>query len=237
VTIDIDTLIAELKDRAPVGVELPRNISTNAVNETTLARWAADAAGEINLRMKRTTIKETTITTTVDTQDYDLPANCREVVEIIRSHVSDVYETLGIPNTPNTLAIANFGTLPSGQEVDASIDLINRGRLQRMRREDDFEQFGTQIRFLFPVDADEKIRVRYRAIDRSLATVPDDRFELVMTYMLWKTLDRHIVKHGANIAVDGDGFANQGMAAFTRLKLDKEQEWISGLNSIGPEVT
>lgn len=235
-SVDLDTLIDELKDRCPVGVELPRSSSTNAISTTVIERWAKDAAGEINKRRRKTTRQETNITTVANTQEYDLPAECRKVIEIIRSHVADTYETLGVPNQSHTLGLANFGSLPSGQEVSASLDLINRQRVNRMRREDAWEHVGTQIRLMFAIQANEVIRVIYEVVDRTLASVPADRFELVMTYLLLRTLDRHIGRQGANIIVTGDSLATDAMTVLNGQKLQKQDEWTTGLNRIGPEV-
>ena len=234
--VDLDTLIDELKDRCPVGVELPRSAATNVISRAVIERWAKDAAGDINKRRAKTTRKETNITTVADTQEYDLPAECRKVVNIIRSHVADTYETLGVPNQRQLLGIVDFGSLPSGQQVTASLDLISRQRLTRMQREDEWEHVGAQIRFMFPIQAGEVIRVIYQVVDRTLASVPADRFELVMAYLLLRTLDRHIGRQGANIVVTGDSLATDAMTVLNGQKLQKQDEWTTGLNRIGPEV-
>ena len=235
-SISLSTLIDELKDRAPIGVEVPRRVSDNEVNEDTIERWAKDAAGQINKRRGKTTRKETTITTVKDQQEYDLPSDCRRVTGIIRSHVSDVHELLNVPTQSFALGVAHFGQIPSGQEITGSLDVIHRNRMNRMKREDEFEHIGAQVRLLFIVQASEEIRLIYEAVDRSLSSVPEDRFELVMTYLLFKTIDRHIARNAANIVVDGDSLANDGMTVLVGQKLDKEREWVTGLNMIGPEV-
>jgi len=236
VTIALASLIAELKDRAPIGVEIPRDITDNSVNEDTIERWALDAAGKINERRGKTTSKETDITLVEDQQLYDLPANCRRVTGIVRGQLSDTHETLGVPRIEPALGFGHFGSLPSGQEITPGLDVINRTRIQRLRREDTHELLEGQIRFTFPITAGEVVRVRYVEVDRTLASVPDDRFELIMVYLLERTLDRHIGRHGANISVENDSFVDEGMATLIRQRADKQAEWIAGLNAIGPEV-
>ena len=235
-SVSLTTLIAELEDRAPIGVELPRIVDTHEINEDVIERWAKDAAGEINKRRRKTTRKETEITTTENQQEYDLPDDCRRVTNIIRAHSSDTYEILGVPQHGDALGVASFGTIPTGQEISGSIDLINRQKLGRMKREDGFEHIGTQVRLLFVVQAAEKVRVIYEAVDRSLESVPEDRFELVMTYLVFRTLDRHLGRNSVNIVADGDSLATESLTAMRGQMLTKQDEWFSGLNMIGPEV-
>jgi hypothetical protein len=238
-TIDFATLLSDLRDRAPIGVELPRDPDDNSINETVIEGWVDDAAQMINNRRGKTTLKETTITTTAGTAEYDLPSGCREVVAIRREHISpaSTYEVLGVPpgGLP-ALSHGSFGFLPSGQEVDMALDVIQRTRMQRHRREDEYEFIGGQIRFLFATVDDEQIVVRYREPDRRLLSVPDDRYELIMTYLMYKALDRHLSKHSVQIAADGGDFIQGDMSMMLRLKMEHQSTWNSGLNAIGPEV-
>lgn len=237
-TIEIDQLIDELKIHAPIGVEVPRDPNTNLVSESTIERWAADAAQAINERRGKTTTKETTVTLVADTVDYALPADCRDVIEIQRRHATvQSTSVLGIPVSGyNGPTFSPFGNLPTGQEVSPALDAINRSRLAITEREDDFELIGGQLRLLFPIDAGEVIVVRYRAIDRSYAEVGDDRFTAILTYLLYQNLEWWLGKHGASIAQDHDALVPGELGTLYRRKAELESKWYLALNSIGPEA-
>jgi hypothetical protein len=238
-TIAIQSLIDDLRVHAPMGIELPRNPDDNKVNVTVITRWAQDAAGALNGARGATTLKETTITTTADVQDYALPADCRSVVKIQRGFdapaVSGVVLDVPIAQGP-FLGYGNFGNLPSGQEISPAIDLINRQRLVRNRREDQWEMFGGQLRLEFPTVDGEQIRVTYNAIDRSLASLPDDYFTPLLIYLRWQTLEWYVQKYGVAIAQDGDRLTSDRVAVLNRQARVLEERWQGFLNGLTPEV-
>lgn len=236
-TIELAQLVQELQVHAPMGVEVPRDPDTNEVRELTIQRWAQEAARQINHRRGRTTVLETTITCVEDQQEYDLPAACRKVVRIERvaAQPRSTVEILGVPQQGPFLGFGEVGHIPSGQEISGAIDMIDRMRLQRVRREDQFSIFGGQLRLLFPIVDGEVIKVTYRAVDRTLAALPDDRFDLVMIYLQVRNLDWFIGKH-AHLSVSDDTFGDEGMAALYRRRGELQEMWTSALNGIGPEA-
>lgn len=237
-TIDIATLTAELRAYAPVGVSLPRD-DDGTERDSTLLRWAQDAAGVINAKRGKTTVLETTITIVENQELYDLPSGARGVVGIRRGTNAPQGTTkiLDVPIQGTAFGFGQFGNLPSGQEVGGALDVINRQRLERVRREDDWDLLEGQIRFLFPMVEGEKIVVRYRIVDRDLASIPDDYFELLFTYMLWKNLDWFIERNAASVSMDADHFTESGgMSNLFRRRAQLERTWTAGINSIGQEA-
>ena len=103
-------------------------------------------------------------------------------------------------------------------------------------REDDYEVFEGQIRFLFPIVDTEEVIVRYRAVDRTVTDIPDDYFELMLSYMLLKNLDWFIERNGANLSQDADAFTQDGMSSLFRRRAQLERSWMEGLNAIGPQL-
>lgn len=232
-------ILAALEIHAPVGLELPRSPDTNEVDSATIERWVGDAAQKINDKRAKTTLKEYVLTTVADVQDYDLPSDCRTVSRITRSSLNTRTQVLGVPIDAlggGFVGYGAFGLLPSGQEVTGSIDLINRQRAAMIKREDDWEIFGGRIRLNFPVDDGEQINVEYRAIDRNLASLPDERFDLVLTYCLVKNLEWYIQRHAISVVQTGDSLTQNSLAAMIRIKADMEAAWVAGLNSIQREA-
>jgi hypothetical protein len=235
--INIADLITELKINAPSGVEIPRT-DLNAEATSVMTRWAEDAAQKINERRGVTTMLETIITLVADTTDYSLPAACQTVHSIQRERSeSPRIEVLGIPVSADSIMgpIPN-GFLPNGQSVTPSIDRIRRTNLQHIVREDQFEMIGGKIRFLFDIVAGEDVKVKYSAIDRSLANLGDDRFTMILNYMIVENIDYFIGRYGASISVDGDHFGADTIPALYRLRAERHGKWISELNSIAPEA-
>ena len=236
-SINIDSLVASLQSHAPIGVEVPRLVDSNDIDEDTITRWAEDAAQTINERRGKTTLKEVVLTMVADTTEYDLPSDCREVKRIVRRHATVQSSTiLGIPSQGINLGMGPYGTLPTGQEVTPSIDAINRGRLVNTAREDEFELIGGQIRMLFPIEAGEEIKVRYTAVDRSFENLSDDRYTMILDYILIQNLDWFFGVHGTGLAQDGDSFGQTQTSVLFRRKRDLEERWLAALNSIGPEA-
>lgn len=239
--ITIEDLIDLLSTYSPQGIDLPRDTDTNDPHTSLITSWAQDGAGAINARRGKTTCLETDITLVADQQEYDLPSNCREVIKIIRlttggTHVNEV---LGVPiDFRGGLYPSNFGygCLPSGQEISPSIDLLSRQRASQLDREDDFELYAGQIRFLFPIIADEIVRVKYRAVDRSIASVPDDYKMLLLAYLRYQNLNWWLTKHGASLAIDGDRTVTLPQTALNAMRRAAMEEWNSGLNAIGSEA-
>lgn len=233
--ITIADLVAELKVFAPEGVELPRDIDDNEVREQTILRWAQDAAWKINEARGKTTIKQTTIETVAGQQDYALPADARTVRRIIREQLGRDSTVYDVPDQRTVIGAQPFGYLPSGQAISGALDLIGRQNLSRQRREDSYELFEGQLRLLFPIVAGETIRIEYQVVDRSLNSLPDDYFELVLTYLRWKALDWFLGKHGAGIISTGDSLADDSMAVLNRQMHGLERQWIAALNAIQRE--
>jgi len=236
--LDLNELIDALKIHSPDGVEIPRNQDDNQPHEPTIARWAADAAQAINAKRGRTTSLETTITTVDGTTDYAMPTGCREITRIRRDHgtTGGPREVAGIPVNAYMSGMVPFGTLPSGQQMSASLDFLNRQQLGAVQREDTFELRGEKVRFLFPIRDGEQIIVRYEVVDRDLESIPEDRFELVLAYLKMKNLKWFIDKQGAAIAVDGDRLAGDSIMVLMRRMRDLDNEWTEGLNAIQAEV-
>lgn len=232
--IDIDILIDELVAYAPNGVELPKNPDDNQIRTETLTRWAEEGSRKINERRQKTTIKETTISLVEDTQEYDLPSDCRDVINVKRQHSTS--SVLDVPVAANVFGLRYGVMLPSGQQVDAGLDLINRQQLAREQCEDDYEIFGGKLKLLFPIDAAEDIIVRYRAISASLDTIPDDYFNKLLTYMRFRLLDWYVGRHGVNISQDGSVFGQEAVVSYRAMRNDLERQWLSELNSIGAEA-
>lgn len=232
-----EQLLRELKQYAPVGVELPRDQATNQVDESIIVRWAQDAAGHINNRRARTTVVETTLTLTADEQDYALPEACREVKRVERNANAPQHANtcLGIPCTGHPI-FGTGGMLPSGQGMSPALDLIARQQRTQNRREDDWELLGGQLRLLFPIVEGEVVRVRYTAIDRDYLTLPEDRFELLLTYCRWKAVDWFINRNASSVVQSGSRFGEEGMSSLARQERQLFGEWTSGLNAIGPEA-
>lgn len=236
--IELDKLVKALKQHAPLGTELPRDPDTNEVDEETIERWAQDAAGNINARRSRTTLKEAEITLVAGQQDYDLPDDAREVVRVDRGRDAPgrALTTLDIPLTsPAILTPAFMGSLPSGQEISPALDLIARQRLTQARREDDFELMDGGLRVLFDFAEGEIVRVRYKVIDRDFTGLGEDRFETILTYLRWKALDWYINKNAAG-SVGGDRAASDAIATLTRQERQLFGEWTTALGGIGPEA-
>lgn len=233
--LSIDLLIDELQVHAPTGVELPRD-QDNQVRTITLQRWAEEAARRINERRETTTVLETTIAVVAGQDEYDLPAQAREVLGVTRQHGTRVAEDLIEVSGQPILGYAPYGEIPSGQQVDASLDLVGRLSLARVIREDDFELIGGKLRLLFPLTAGENLVVTYRAIDGSLDSVPEDYFDKVLLYMRFRLLDWYVGVHGVNVAQDGAGFGIESMMNFRRLRDDLKRDWITELNSITREA-
>lgn len=236
-TITLTALTKSLKMQSPTGIELPRDPERNDVHMPTIQRWVEDACGLLNAARRRTTLKETTITITADVQDYELPDAAREVVRIDRDADAPSNNTriLDIPFAqPPFLGYGSFGSLPSGQEISPAIDLINRQRVVRNRREDSWQMFDGQIRFLFPCTEGEKVRVTYRVIDRSLANLPDDYYSHVLLYLRIQNLEFYLERNSAQIVSDGDRLLPDRIASLTRTKFDLATQWTGVLNSIAP---
>lgn len=232
----LDDLITSLKIQSPLGSELPRDQTTNQIHIPTVERWAFDAAAAINEKRARTTLLEADITIIADQQEYDLPDGCRSVVKITRQvglGFTD-REVLEIPSQ-NQFGLA--GCFPSGQSISPATDLIARQQLTRAHREDDFELIGATIRFLFVGDAGEVVKISYRVVDRTLASVPADRYELVLTYMQMKTIDWFIGKYGSGgIVVNHDRISADSGSELIRRRAELDRDWTAGLNSIPREV-
>lgn len=223
---------------APIGVDVPRDPTTSAIDTVTIDRWSSDAAKKINAQRRVTTQFETEITLVADQQLYSLPTGARDPITVMRKRNS-----LSAIDDPLSLELRQpiyhspFGVLPTGQEVDPALDLIQRQNQTRVRREDDFELSGTKIRLLFPIVAGEKVVVKYQKPDLTLASVPSDYFELILTYMRYMLLDWFISTRGAGVAVVGTSLSGSNdIMALQRTKQDLWGTWVSGVNAIGPEV-
>jgi len=236
--IDVSQLITELRIHAPKGVEVPRDPATNVIYEPTIERWAADAAQLINERRGKTTRLEVDITTEDGVHSYDLPETCRSVLKIDRLQYGGRNEILDIPvDRGSVLGLGMGGFLPSGQEITGALDVIARQSIVRQHREDEYELIGTAtIRFLFPIDGEETIRVTYYALDRTLDSIPEDFFEHVLTYLRMKNLDRFIGREGSVIAMDEQRLVEGGMSVLIRQKAELQNAWLSALNSIQREA-
>lgn len=236
-TIAIADLISELKINAPVGLEIPRDPTTDAESTATMTRWAQDAAQQINERRNKTTLKETFITLVEGQTDYALPSGCRMVDRIDRRHATvQSSEILGIPTQRYSYGLGPFGTLPTGQEISPAIDHINRSRLTITEREDEYSLIGGLIRFLFPIEDGEDVKVVYREIDRDYAEVGDDRFTMLVEYMVFQNIDWYLNKHGVGFAQDHDTFGREATAVLFRRRQELHGKWLANLNAIGPEA-
>lgn len=236
-----EAMVELLEVYSPQGVSIPRDVDTNSPHLPTIEAWIADAAGAINTRRGKTTIKEVDITLLDGEQEYTIPADAREIIRIIRLTTGGTHtnEVLGVPiDFRGGIYPSNFGygCLPSGQEISPSIDLLSRQRASQLDREDDFELYAGQIRFLFPIIADEVVRVKYRAVDRSLESVPDDYQMLILAYLRYQNLSWWLTKHGATIAIDGDRTVALPQTALNAMRRSAMEEWNTGLNAIGSEA-
>lgn len=236
--VDLPTLVDRLQVYAPAGIDLPRDPETNQVDSGIIGLWAADGVGEINKRRGTTTVKEVQLTITAGTTLYTLPADCREIIRLDREQMDGSQKTniLDMPSNSFGGWMPTFGALPSGQEVSSSIDLIMRMRQERTKRENDWELIGTQIRLLFDPREGEPVTIRYRAIDRNLSSLTDDRFTLILLWCRIQVLDWWLVKRGLEGSILGEGPVPQMRQSVVLMKTQLMADWLLQLNSIFAEA-
>lgn len=225
-------LIDALKIYAPHGVTLPKDPDTNAIHTATIDRWISRAVSEIQIRRQILTREETMITMVAGQQDYDLPDDARDVVEIQRNLGTTIDDLLGVPEAGVNVGGIPSGTLPSGQEISGAIDFIVNQRRTRVDMENDWTMFEGKIRFLFPINEGGSVKVIYRRFNDSIDDLPIDLFETILLYLRYSTLDWYIAKYATVQQVDG---ADAKQVSIVPLQTERDRlkrEWRSRLEAI-----
>lgn len=225
-------LIDALKIYAPLGVTLPKDPDTNAIHTATIDRWISKAVADIQNRRQILTREETLITMVAEQQDYDLPPDARDVVEIQRNLGTTIDDLLGVPEAGVNIGAIPSGTLPSGQDISGAIDFIVNQRRTRVDQENDWMMFNGKIRFLFPINEGGVVKVIYRRFDDTIDDLPIDLFETILLFLRYSNLDWYIGKYATVQQVDG---ADAKQASIVPLQSERDRlkrEWRSRLEAI-----
>jgi hypothetical protein len=222
-------LLELTRNQLPVGL---------AQNDEVAELWIEDAAEKINARRQKTTLKETSISLVEDTYTYDLPDDCQRVSDVILE--TDNLQQQYLPNFPEetlpSLTPGSFGTLPTGQQVNASIDLIVRQRGTRAVREVQWRILAGRLVIDFLPVEEKSIKVIYMAEDRTVEDVPKRHWIPITKKCRAEAIGVFLGELAFRGDAVGDALIRTNVDALRREKRDLEREWEEHLAGIIPET-
>lgn len=196
----------------------------------------ADAAAAIAARRRKTTIKETELTLEADTYVYELPDDAVQVVSVVLAG-DEVSGREILPEFPReSFGLRGQSRLPTGQSISQSVDLILRQNRRTRDREVRWRlESGSLVLDFNPTDG-RKLRVVYRAEDRSVEAIPERHWQAIANYCRFQALGVSIERAIQTGDFTGDSLLRQNISALREARHDLESQWNHHLATISPEV-
>lgn len=223
----LEDLIEKYKKLVPVDARPDNSDEDDAL----ITGWFGDGASIINGRIGTTTQVSTTITLVEGQADYDLPGSWRRLTQVIPVRPG-VTQVLGVPVNIDT--VGAMGYLPSGQEITPGMDMINR--IHRAQADDEVTYgcrlFAGKLRVEFRFSAGDQIRVEGLKSNRNVEDVPEDYWDLLVTYVRLQSIEAQIPILAATAATDGSGMQQRALGQLNAHRNVLLSKWRAGVAGI-----